>query len=114
VTSTSPRRGADARSPLAAAFSNTEMAMEISPTQSPPRTPRRAAKPRLFIKEMVLRNFKSYAGEQRIGPFHKVSSLSHSHTPTLVGANNLFRFRNPRSEVCNVVIHLHQPVPMET
>lgn len=28
-------------------------------------------KPRLFIKEMVLRNFKSYAGEQRIGPFHK-------------------------------------------
>jgi hypothetical protein len=31
-----------------------------------------AARPRLFIKEMVLRNFKSYAGEQRIGPFHKV------------------------------------------
>ncbi|KAK9109610.1 hypothetical protein Sjap_017670 [Stephania japonica] len=28
-------------------------------------------KPRLFIKEMVLRNFKSYAGEQRVGPFHK-------------------------------------------
>ncbi|KAG1358997.1 structural maintenance of chromosomes protein 4 [Cocos nucifera] len=28
-------------------------------------------KPRLFIREMVLRNFKSYAGEQRIGPFHK-------------------------------------------
>ncbi|AQK86965.1 Structural maintenance of chromosomes protein, partial [Zea mays] len=47
------------------------MAMEMSPRQSPPRTPRRAAKPRLFIKEMVLRNFKSYAGEQRIGPFHK-------------------------------------------
>ncbi|KAJ1691122.1 hypothetical protein LUZ63_015277 [Rhynchospora breviuscula] len=31
----------------------------------------RKGKPRLFIKEMVLRNFKSYAGEQRIGPFHK-------------------------------------------
>ncbi|KAJ3680908.1 hypothetical protein LUZ60_015397 [Juncus effusus] len=31
----------------------------------------RKSKPRLFIKEMVLRNFKSYAGEQRIGPFHK-------------------------------------------
>ncbi|OAY83226.1 Structural maintenance of chromosomes protein 4 [Ananas comosus] len=29
------------------------------------------SRPRLFIKEMVLRNFKSYAGEQRIGPFHK-------------------------------------------
>ncbi|KAK9135493.1 hypothetical protein Syun_014823 [Stephania yunnanensis] len=28
-------------------------------------------KPRLFIKEMVLRNFKSYAGEQMVGPFHK-------------------------------------------
>ncbi|KAG5540030.1 hypothetical protein RHGRI_020310 [Rhododendron griersonianum] len=27
--------------------------------------------PRLFIREMVLRNFKSYAGEQRVGPFHK-------------------------------------------
>ncbi|RHN47844.1 putative P-loop containing nucleoside triphosphate hydrolase [Medicago truncatula] len=26
---------------------------------------------RLFIKEMVMRNFKSYAGEQRVGPFHK-------------------------------------------
>ncbi|KAL6839198.1 hypothetical protein ACP4OV_030870 [Aristida adscensionis] len=47
------------------------MAMETSPPQSPERTPRRPARPRLFIKEMVLRNFKSYAGEQRIGPFHK-------------------------------------------
>ncbi|XLT40970.1 hypothetical protein HN873_072262 [Arachis hypogaea] len=28
-------------------------------------------RPRLFIKEMVMRNFKSYAGEQRVGPFHK-------------------------------------------
>jgi structural maintenance of chromosome 4 len=28
--------------------------------------------PRLFIKEMIMRNFKSYAGEQRVGPFHKV------------------------------------------
>ncbi|XP_031093373.1 structural maintenance of chromosomes protein 4 [Ipomoea triloba] len=27
--------------------------------------------PRLVIKEMVMRNFKSYAGEQRVGPFHK-------------------------------------------
>lgn len=29
-------------------------------------------KPRLMIREMVLENFKSYAGKQRIGPFHKV------------------------------------------
>ncbi|PRQ20284.1 putative P-loop containing nucleoside triphosphate hydrolase [Rosa chinensis] len=28
-------------------------------------------KPRLFIREMVMSNFKSYAGEQRVGPFHK-------------------------------------------
>ncbi|AET03555.2 putative structural maintenance of chromosomes protein [Medicago truncatula] len=28
-------------------------------------------RPRLFIQEMVMRNFKSYAGEQRVGPFHK-------------------------------------------
>ncbi|KAJ8546057.1 hypothetical protein K7X08_018640 [Anisodus acutangulus] len=27
--------------------------------------------PRLFIKDMVMRNFKSYAGEQRVGSFHK-------------------------------------------
>lgn len=27
---------------------------------------------RLIISEMVLENFKSYAGEQRVGPFHKV------------------------------------------
>ncbi|GFY87023.1 structural maintenance of chromosome 3 [Actinidia rufa] len=31
----------------------------------------RSRTPRLFIREMVLRNFKSYAGEQRVGPFHK-------------------------------------------
>ena len=34
--------------------------------------PGRSRAPRLFIKEMVMRNFKSYAGEQRVGPFHKV------------------------------------------
>jgi structural maintenance of chromosome 4 len=29
---------------------------------------------RLMIEKMVLRNFKSYAGEQNIGPFHKCFS----------------------------------------
>ena len=29
---------------------------------------------RLMIREMVLDNFKSYAGEQRVGPFHKCFS----------------------------------------
>ncbi|KAH7861220.1 hypothetical protein Vadar_023285 [Vaccinium darrowii] len=33
--------------------------------------PSTCSTPRLFIREMVLRNFKSYAGEQRVGPFHK-------------------------------------------
>ncbi|KAF0923368.1 hypothetical protein E2562_006275 [Oryza meyeriana var. granulata] len=45
--------------------------MDNSPPMSPAPSPGRAGRPRLFIKEMVLRNFKSYAGEQRIGPFHK-------------------------------------------
>ncbi len=31
-----------------------------------------ANRPRLFIQQMVLENFKSYAGKQFIGPFHKV------------------------------------------
>ena len=30
---------------------------------------------RLVISEMVLENFKSYAGVQRVGPFHKASCL---------------------------------------
>ena len=29
---------------------------------------------RLVIREMVLENFKSYAGAQRVGPFHKVAA----------------------------------------
>jgi structural maintenance of chromosome 4 len=32
---------------------------------------RKSGTPRLYIKELVMRNFKSYAGEQRVGPFHK-------------------------------------------
>ena len=32
--------------------------------------------PRLMIREMVLENFKSYAGAQRVGPFHKVPTDS--------------------------------------
>ncbi|GJN14824.1 hypothetical protein PR202_gb01689 [Eleusine coracana subsp. coracana] len=77
VTSTSPRRGGGGRrsriprSHGCCCISNSEMNIETSLPESPARTPRKAASPRLFIKEMVLRNFKSYAGEQRIGPFHK-------------------------------------------
>lgn len=39
---------------------------------------RKSGTPRLYIKELVMRNFKSYAGEQRVGPFHKVSVYSFS------------------------------------
>lgn len=30
---------------------------------------------RLIIEKIVVDNFKSYAGRQEIGPFHKVNSL---------------------------------------
>lgn len=44
------------------------MVMESADDSASPGSRKR---PRLFIKEMVMRNFKSYAGEQRVGPFHK-------------------------------------------
>ena len=34
-----------------------------------------AKKPRLVIKKMLLENFKSYAGAQHVGPFHKVRAM---------------------------------------
>ena len=33
---------------------------------------------RLIITDMVLENFKSYAGEQHVGPFHKVASAKYT------------------------------------
>ncbi|KAH9740104.1 Structural maintenance of chromosomes protein 4 [Citrus sinensis] len=58
------------------------MVMESADDSASPGSRKR---PRLFIKEMVMRNFKSYAGEQRVGPFHKmrlnkVSELIHNST----------------------------------
>lgn len=44
----------------------------MSQSRTPaPREPPAPPKTRLIIHKMVLRNFKSYAGEQIIGPFHK-------------------------------------------
>ncbi|PPD85703.1 hypothetical protein GOBAR_DD17367 [Gossypium barbadense] len=40
-------------------------------TREPDRAQVGSRGPRLVINEMVMRNFKSYAGEQRVGPFHK-------------------------------------------
>ncbi|PKI75671.1 hypothetical protein CRG98_003931 [Punica granatum] len=43
-----------------------------SKSRSPQARPSKGkGSPRLFIREMVMRNFKSYAGEQRVGPLHK-------------------------------------------
>jgi len=42
-----------------------------------------APRTRLIITHMTLENFKSYAGVQQIGPFHKVGAPRHPrhHTP---------------------------------
>lgn len=39
--------------------------------------------PRLVMKKMVLNNFKSYAGRQVIGPFHKVNIILISYAPCI-------------------------------
>ena len=46
----------------------------IPPTQPPPPAPEEpeGPRPRLVIHKIALVNFKSYAGRQEIGPFHKV------------------------------------------
>jgi structural maintenance of chromosome 4 len=46
----------------------------IPPTQPPPHAPEEpdGPQPRLVIHKIALINFKSYAGRQEIGPFHKV------------------------------------------
>ncbi|XP_042025830.1 structural maintenance of chromosomes protein 4-like [Salvia splendens] len=49
-----------------------DMESTTTATDSVPEPTRKATPaPRLFIQEMVMKNFKSYAGEQRVGPFHK-------------------------------------------
>lgn len=42
------------------------------PAPPPPAMTNEAGAPRLMITHLVNRNFKSYAGEQILGPFHKV------------------------------------------
>lgn len=61
-----------------------------------------AGVPRLIIKEMVLENFKSYAGAQRVGPFHKVrrsrkSSRVHAVVAALRTVYDLQRCATPRA-----------------
>ena len=52
--------------------------MEQASTSSPQR---------LIITEIVLENFKSYAGEQRVGPFHKVRALCNKMTQSCVNSS---------------------------
>jgi hypothetical protein len=56
----------------------TPLSSNTPPLPSPSTTTTKAGKeqpkPRLVIKSMVLENFKSYAGGQHVGPFHKVST----------------------------------------
>ncbi|KAI8647728.1 hypothetical protein BD408DRAFT_105 [Parasitella parasitica] len=52
----------------------------MSPTAEPnadnaDNTVAKKKQPRLVMKKMVLNNFKSYAGRQVIGPFHKVGTV---------------------------------------
>lgn len=42
------------------------------PAPPPPAMTNEPGAPRLMITHIVNRNFKSYAGEQILGPFHKV------------------------------------------
>lgn len=71
----------------------TEPSDEFMATESDSVPGRPSASPRLFIKEMVMRNFKSYAGEQRVGPFHKVRvSTVHLNLPLSVSAVNFVWF----------------------
>uniref|UniRef100_A0A7N0V152 Structural maintenance of chromosomes protein n=1 Tax=Kalanchoe fedtschenkoi TaxID=63787 RepID=A0A7N0V152_KALFE len=50
---------------------NGEQPVDEVMTEQQRSVPNKSKLPRLFIREMVMRNFKSYAGEQRVGPFHK-------------------------------------------
>lgn len=55
-----------------------------SPNPPPPSADgKEQPKPRLVIKSMVLENFKSYAGAQHVGPFHKVSVIRRDDVVTI-------------------------------
>jgi hypothetical protein len=68
---------------------------------------RKSGTPRLYIKELVMRNFKSYAGEQRVGPFHK--SFSAVVGPNGSGKSNvidamLFVFGKRAKQVLDLLL----------
>ena len=75
----------------------TPLSSNTPPLPSPSTTTTKTAsgkkeqpKPRLVIKSMVLENFKSYAGAQHVGPFHKVSTSFLESS--FVGRSSFWRF----------------------
>lgn len=52
---------------------------------------RKSGTPRLYIKELIMKNFKSYAGEQRVGPFHKVRDFAFLYSFSKVREKSGFR-----------------------
>lgn len=48
--------------------------------------------PRLVMKKMILNNFKSYAGRQVIGPFHKVNTDNKPSSSSIVLTVMFFSF----------------------
>lgn len=61
------------------------------PPPPPPAMTNEPGAPRLMITHLVNRNFKSYAGEQILGPFHKVwPNMGMSFIPGRANTLNLF------------------------
>ena len=63
---------------------------------------------RLIITDMVLENFKSYAGEQRVGPFHKVSCIFLPHF-----VFNCYTFQQTTSSNCANDLQPNMPDRMQ-
>ncbi|TCD63502.1 hypothetical protein EIP91_005335 [Steccherinum ochraceum] len=62
-------------------------------------------KPRLVIYKMALVNFKSYAGRQEIGPFHKASQFFHVDYASA-------HSRYPDLEECSVEVHFRDIIDL--
>lgn len=60
--------------PPTACHSDRHTTLMADVPQSP--APPAPGAPRLIITEMVLENFKSYAGAQHVGPFHKARGVA--------------------------------------
>lgn len=64
------------------------------------------ARPRLMIRQMVLENFKSYAGTQYVGPFHKVRSARGN-----IAALGAQQQQRPHAHNTKPTLHAHRTSP---